>query len=1145
MFKKALTIIITLLIFSFSVVLMGNEPAKNYFPGTLGSYWVYEDQDGNEMTRRAIEGEEIAGQTFPAFSYEPELEDWTEYSPFISPSLYKVSDAGITLVVGDEVEKAVKARLSKEMELVREIFTIRQPDDADFNYEIKVEAHNHSYLLPTPVTLNEEWDVNNIKASLTLDLQGNDQVRIDFTIVETGIVLGTESVETAAGTFEGCLKVEYRTETTAIITPVPSPDEVDPPGETVTTVWFAPNVGIVKFNQKMNYTFLGMIKDNEDVEKLPDPEPKTFELKKFEIKTAEPEIKTAVPDSDDSNLGNESDSKYFPDTLESFWIYEDQDGNELTRRAIEGEEIAGQTFPAFSYEPELKDWAEYSPFISPSLYKVSDAGITLVVGDEVEKAVKARLSKEMESFREIIRRDDPDSANFTYEIKAEAHKHSYLLPTPVVLNEEWDVNNIKASLTLDLQGNDQAKIDFTIVETGIVLGTESVETAAGTFEDCLKVEYRTETTAVLDPVPPPDEMDPPGETVTTVWFAPNVGIVKFHQKMKYTFLEMIPDDADLPISPDPITKTLVLKKYEIKTVEPEIKTAVPDSDDSDVNNLDNESDSKYFPDTLESYWVYEDQDGNELTRRAIEGEEIAGQTFPAFSYEPELKDWAEYSPFISPSLYNVSDAGITLVVGDEVEKGLKTRLKKETDAFVEALMATTGTPPDVRINVDIDVQVQDLLFLLPDAIIADEEWDANQIEAKVKMTFIGDSVPDDYKLTIDFTIIETGIVLGTDSVETAAGTFEDCLKVEYRTETKAILDPVPRPDEVDPPGETVTTVWFAPDVGIVKFHQKMNYMFFDMVKDGIVKDDDGLPKPPDPEPKTFELKKFEIKTAEPEIKTAVPDSDDNNLGNESDSKYFPDTLASYWVYEDQDGIELTRRAIEGEEIAGKTFPAFSYEPKLKDWAEYSPFISPSLYNVSDAGITLVVGDEVEKAVKARLSKEMEYLREIIRDDPDAANFTYNILKAEAHKHSYLLPTPVVFNEEWDVNQIKASLALGLLRNVTIDYTINETGIIRGTETIKTAAGTFEDCLKVEYRTETTIQLNPPDPETNPPGETITTVWFAPSVGIVKFHQKMKYTFLETIPDDADLPIPPDPEPKTFELKRYEIRTADSENEESN
>ena len=268
-------------------------------------------------------------------------------------------------------------------------------------------------------------------------------------------------------------------------------------------------------------------------------------------------------------LGNESTSKYFPSTLESYWVYEDQDGNEFTRRAIEGEEIAGKTYSAFSYEPELEDWTEYNPFIYPSLYQVSDAGITLIVGDEVEKAVKARLSKEMESFREIIRRDDPDAVNFTYNIKAEAHKHSYLLPTPVVLNEEWDVNQIKANLTLDLQGNDQVKIDFTIVETGIILGTESVETAAGTFEGCLKVEYRTETTAILDPVPPPNQVDPPGETVTTVWFAPDVGIVKVHQKRNHSFLEMLPDDEGIPLPPNPEPKTFELKKYEIKTADSE------------------------------------------------------------------------------------------------------------------------------------------------------------------------------------------------------------------------------------------------------------------------------------------------------------------------------------------------------------------------------------------------------------------------------------------------------------------------------------------------------------------------------------------------------------------------------------------------
>ena len=60
-------------------------------------------------------------------------------------------------------------------------------------------------------------------------------------------------------------------------------------------------------------------------------------------------------------------------------------------------------------------------------------GFTLVVGNGVEKAIKARLSEEMESLREIIRRDDPDAANFTYNIEVEAQDNSNLLPTPVVL----------------------------------------------------------------------------------------------------------------------------------------------------------------------------------------------------------------------------------------------------------------------------------------------------------------------------------------------------------------------------------------------------------------------------------------------------------------------------------------------------------------------------------------------------------------------------------------------------------------------------------------------------------------------------------------------------------------------------------------
>ncbi|RKU06244.1 hypothetical protein C6501_19210 [Candidatus Poribacteria bacterium] len=275
-------------------------------------------------------------------------------------------------------------------------------------------------------------------------------------------------------------------------------------------------------------------------------------------------------------LGNESVQKYFPGTLDSFWVYEDQDGNELTRYSIEDEEIAGETYLSFSYDPELEDWANYSCFIHPGLYNVNDEGITLVVGDAVENAVEARLKREMDMFVEIFKREifsqaPPGVEMPTFNLDVETQGQDFLLlPENVVVDEEWDANQVKVNAKMIMEGagaseNEQLGMDFTIIETGIVLGTETVETIAGTFEDCLKVEYRTETTVT----PPPDEVAPPGETVTTVWFAPNVGIIKLHQKSGYMILDMLPDDVALPPNQE---KTLELKRYEIKTAESESDT---------------------------------------------------------------------------------------------------------------------------------------------------------------------------------------------------------------------------------------------------------------------------------------------------------------------------------------------------------------------------------------------------------------------------------------------------------------------------------------------------------------------------------------------------------------------------------------------
>ena len=259
-------------------------------------------------------------------------------------------------------------------------------------------------------------------------------------------------------------------------------------------------------------------------------------------------------------IANEGSNDYFPHTPGSFWVYADQDGNKLTRRAVEEKMIAGETYHAFSYEPALEDWADYDYHIHPNLYQIDKERVTFWVGDEVEKALKARLTKEIEAFGEI------HAANFDllYDIEVEAQDEFYVLPTSVTFNEKWDAGEIKAKITLTPdppQDPEEVILAFTIVETGKILGTENVETPAGTFEDCLKIEYRTATEVSIFPQDEDEESNPPGESVTTLWVAPNIGIAKFHQEAEDILLKVIP----LPeIKASTTVKTLELKRYEVK-----------------------------------------------------------------------------------------------------------------------------------------------------------------------------------------------------------------------------------------------------------------------------------------------------------------------------------------------------------------------------------------------------------------------------------------------------------------------------------------------------------------------------------------------------------------------------------------------------
>ena len=174
MLKKNRVVLSLLLILGFNATLLGKEKTDTYFPHALGSYWVYEDQDGNKLTRRAVKTKTIENETYHAFSYEPTLEEWADYEHYIHPNFYQIRNDGIAFFVGDEVEKAFEARLRKEMEAdskKQQGISTTGDVNADVSYEIEVEAKDDFYLLPTPIVFDKEWTATQISGSITLKLE--------------------------------------------------------------------------------------------------------------------------------------------------------------------------------------------------------------------------------------------------------------------------------------------------------------------------------------------------------------------------------------------------------------------------------------------------------------------------------------------------------------------------------------------------------------------------------------------------------------------------------------------------------------------------------------------------------------------------------------------------------------------------------------------------------------------------------------------------------------------------------------------------------------------------------------------------------------------------------------------------------------
>ena len=277
-----------LLIFSLSASSIGKEVGKLYFPDIAGSTWVYVDQDGNELTRTAVEKKNTDGITYRTFSYQPKLRDMDKYQYLMHPNLYQIGEKWVALYVGDDIETATKSILSKKLDetiaSMRILIAKQLPPGVkiEMDYSVEPTAQDYFYLFPIPITYNEEWIAMEleVKVNMSMDIVGAavdppDEFKSFISTTEfevRGKVIGKETVETQAGKFNDSIRIEYRTLTSSDTTLPPQIKQLIPTQkiqESLATLWLAPNVGMVKYLSKST--------DETD-------EVTSFELRSYEIK---------------------------------------------------------------------------------------------------------------------------------------------------------------------------------------------------------------------------------------------------------------------------------------------------------------------------------------------------------------------------------------------------------------------------------------------------------------------------------------------------------------------------------------------------------------------------------------------------------------------------------------------------------------------------------------------------------------------------------------------------------------------------------------------------------------------------------------------------------------------------------------------
>ena len=268
-----------------------------YFPIALGNRWTYRNPDGSEWSREVAESEVFDGERYHSFNYSPPIEsDSIESTEFYTYSdrlvrpipikglkyaIWKIilASGGETPEWGFGLHCSIDREVPRVCHLDKASLIFNPPGILTMLFKTNPHVASLGELTPLrfPLLPNQSYAALELRLrskSDILDIQVQWEFYADTTIV-AAIGNTPELVETPAGTFQDCLKIQYEAGPISIHTlqffDISALGNFGPPGRAeldafeltfrdeltdqlaylmpklgLHTVWLAPGVGPVK-----------------------------------------------------------------------------------------------------------------------------------------------------------------------------------------------------------------------------------------------------------------------------------------------------------------------------------------------------------------------------------------------------------------------------------------------------------------------------------------------------------------------------------------------------------------------------------------------------------------------------------------------------------------------------------------------------------------------------------------------------------------------------------------------------------------------------------------------------------------------------------------------------------------------------------